>query len=254
MTTNLSLILSQLLAEFFRSTSSTVTLDLLNEFTTPKYLTQIHVDAALLLLDIERKLLAELKEQEETTTMTAAAAATVELSSLQDRCIQALAQKWDCIDLDDEPHKTLLQQQHALVISKIYSASLATAKVDKQEMAMERDRLLANRQHAKNQQEEVEFPSSSRPVFSFGNSARSAADITAGHHSSSARSSSSSGMNNFRIRQPRSPSQIRRPQRVQFPPSPPSPPLHHWWLESQRLHHGLSADRQVDYHDDDDTY
>jgi hypothetical protein len=88
--------LSLLFAEFFRSTSSAVTLDLFLEFTACKYLPQIHVDAALMLLDTECKLKAVQKEQQEeaekeTTTMTAAA--TNGLSSLKDRCIEALTQQ-----------------------------------------------------------------------------------------------------------------------------------------------------------------
>jgi hypothetical protein len=83
----------------------------------------------------------------ETTTRgrrTAAAttAVTTGLSFLQDRCIEALTQQWDCINLYKEPHKSLIQQQPWAMAMKIYTVSLTKAKVVKQELQQKRSGIL----------------------------------------------------------------------------------------------------------------
>jgi hypothetical protein len=85
------------------------------------YHSQVSTSEECILVDV-------LKEQQQEAEVTSAATieVTYELSSLQDRCIDALTQHWDCIDLDQEPHKLLMQQQPWVIAMKIYTTSLAS--------------------------------------------------------------------------------------------------------------------------------
>ena len=83
------------------------------QLTSKEYLPVIHIQAALNLLDLERRIVDE--------------SAQNSLSNLQNRCIHALFQGWHTFSLDSSG-MAVLHEQHPVVLTKILSRVLSAAK------------------------------------------------------------------------------------------------------------------------------
>lgn len=89
--------------------------DLLTQLTDEKFLPTIHFDAAIILAETERMLMKD-------------AMAAANLSSLQLRCINALANGWDRVDTRGTAFCTFLSHQSHAFVSELHKASLESAR------------------------------------------------------------------------------------------------------------------------------
>jgi len=111
---------STLIAEFALIHRETLDAAMFKKLTNATLLTHIHHEVALLLIDAERQIVASV---------------TNTLSSLQKRCIAALAEKWDCIDFaNKETVLKLARKQSPIVLTEILSQTMVAAKTAKSEV------------------------------------------------------------------------------------------------------------------------
>ena len=120
MTKYLSIHLSQLINAF--CCQNEVDAPTFAKLTQEKYLPVIHGHVALSFLDLER-------------TIMAPHPAT--LSSLQTRCLDALARVWKTVQITDEKHMEIIHKLSPLVISTIFAQSIHCARADNQRLEQE---------------------------------------------------------------------------------------------------------------------
>ena len=87
------------------------------DLTCPEHLPKIAFSVTLILLDLERTIL--LVDNDHNTAL---------LSSLQDRCIAALEQRWFDMELDQEDFATFLSQQSPSFVAELFQRTLHVAQ------------------------------------------------------------------------------------------------------------------------------
>ena len=109
---------SILIAEFFQQNPG-LEADKFQQLTDENLLPHIHVEAAIPLLDAERVIMAAALDESR-------------LSNFQDRCIAAIIQDWDSMDLQSQGRAMeLAKKQSPTVLVEILSGTLSAAKKNK---------------------------------------------------------------------------------------------------------------------------
>ena len=119
--------LSRLVASF--CSEHTVEPETFRQLTAPERLPAIAFSVTLILLDLERSIVGAMTDGEEE--------ATQELTSLQDRCIASIEQRWSDVEVDKNEFSDFLVQQSSVFLAELFKRPLTTAQASHRSVQQE---------------------------------------------------------------------------------------------------------------------
>jgi hypothetical protein len=142
--TDRSLHLSRLLAHFFQQQQSnnTVETDVFLKLTSNALLPEIHKDAAIFLLDAERRFLnmsISIHHGDVEEALPPVVVPEGRVTNLQERCIRSILSNWNEINLlsENSPSVQLLSQQSSFILARLFFGAVSTAQAGNQKLKRE---------------------------------------------------------------------------------------------------------------------